>query len=688
MKTRYGKFGLAAMLFLLTGCGAGQQLKKGEEHLALGEYFDAAAQFKLAYQKTPAKEREKRGKIAERMAFCYEKTNQTPKAIAAFRNMGRYRKMTVEERLRFGRLLLKGGQYKEAEKLFQALHKENRDDSILIGNGLQSARMAPAWKKNGSRYQVRRMPMLNSRRAEYSPMLVGDQSDVLYFTSTRNDAQGDGPSGITGTKPGDIFRSTKDAKGNWQKPEPVAGGLNTAFDEGACVFSPDQRTMYLTQCEEDAANPRMAQIMTSAMQDAQWGKAEKLEISSDTLSSFAHPAVSPDGKWLYFTSNMPGGEGGLDIWRVAITAHGLGGVENLGKPINTPGNEEFPSFRPNGDLYFSSDGHPGMGGLDIYIARYDKVRQTYTLSHPGYPLNSMADDFGMTFEGFKNKGYFASNRDDGHGWDHLYAFENPEIVQTIKGWVYEIDGYELPQAQVYLVGNDGTNMRLSVKGDGSFTQEVHPGVDYVMLATCKGYLNHKEETQVIPRKESFEQVIQFPLASITAPVLIDNIFYDLNKATLRPESAQALDKLVQLLNDNPHVAIELGAHCDYRGTAEYNRQLSQRRAEAVVNYLIEKGISAQRLAAKGYGKAMPKTANRKLTEKYAWLKQGDELTEAFIEKQTKENQEICNQLNRRTEFRVTKTTFGLLDKDGKLIKDALKAAKKENTADENYMIEE
>lgn len=424
------------------------------------------------------------------------------------------------------------------------------------------------------------------------------------------------------------------------------------------------------------------------MQDAQWGKAEKLEISSDTLSSFAHPAVSPDGKWLYFTSNMPGGEGGLDIWRVAITAHGLGGVENLGKPINTPGNEEFPSFRPNGDLYFSSDGHPGMGGLDIYIARYDKVRQTYTLSHPGYPLNSMADDFGMTFEGFKNKGYFASNRDDGHGWDHLYAFENPEIVQTIKGWVYEIDGYELPQAQVYLVGNDGTNMRLSVKGDGSFTQEVHPGVDYVMLATCKGYLNHKEETQVIPRKESFEQVIQFPLASITAPVLIDNIFYDLNKATLRPESAQALDKLVQLLNDNPHVAIELGAHCDYRGTTEYNRQLSQRRAEAVVNYLIEKGISAQRLAAKGYGKAMPKTANRKLTEKYTWLKQGDELTEAFIEKQTKENQEICNQLNRRTEFRVTKTTFGLLDKDGKLIKDALKAAKKENTADDNYMIEE
>ena len=689
MKICYFKIGLALFLFILTGCGAEQNLKKGEEHLALGEYFDAATQFKQAYQKTPIKERDRRGMIANRMALCYEKINLTQKTIAAYHNAGRYHKLTDNEQLRLGRLLLKNGQYKEAEKLFITLQAEHNSDSLLIANGLMSARMAPQWKKAGSRYEVKKMTVFNSRRAEYSPMLMGDQSEYLYFTSTRDEAQGANNNGITGTKSGDIFRSEKDNKGNWKKPVPAEGELNTAFDEGVCAFSPDQRTMYLTQCAVDPEYPRSAQLMTATRQDAQWSKATKLEISRDTLSSFAHPAVSPDGKWLYFTSDMPGGMGGLDIWRVRITESGLGGIENPGAPINTPGNEAFPTFRPNGDLYFSSDGHPGMGGLDIFIARYDNARQRYKIIHPGYPLNSMADDFGMTFEGFKNKGFFASNRTDSHGWDHLYAFENPEIIQTIKGWVYEMDGYELTEAQVYLVGNDGTNVKIAVKGDGSFTQEVQPGVDYVMLATCKGYLNHKEEIHIETSKESEEHVLQFPLASITAPVLIDNIFYDLNKATLRPESSQALDKLVQLLNDNPHVAIELGAHCDYRGTTEYNLQLSQRRAESVINYLIEKGIEKQRLVAKGYGKGVPKSVNRKLSEKYEWLQTGEKLTESFIAKQLKDNQEICNQLNRRTEFRVIKTTYGLLDKDGKLLNKPQRPSKKqnENPDDELFLIQ-
>ena len=199
--------------------------------------------------------------------------------------------------------------------------------------------------------------------------------------------------------------------------------------------------------------------------------------------------MSPDGQWLYFTSDMPGGKGGLDIWRVRLTTAGLGGVENLGAPINTEGDEMFPTFRPNGDLYFSSDGHPGLGGLDIFIAKVNRHGK-YELEHPGYPLNSMGDDFGMTFEGLKNQGFFCSNRGDGRGWDHIYSFENPEIIQIVKGWVYEIDAYELTSAQVHMVGSDGTNVKLSVKGDGSFEQEVKPNVDYIFLAVCDGYLNH------------------------------------------------------------------------------------------------------------------------------------------------------------------------------------------------------
>jgi outer membrane protein OmpA-like peptidoglycan-associated protein len=651
-------------------------MKNGEKFLAIGEYYDAANEFKQAYRKTPPKERDKRGNIAVKMAYCYDRINFAPMAISAYRNVIRYNHATPDTHLALARQLLRNGEYKTAAQEFQSV-LDSMPDNILARNGLLSAKNAPQWKKDGSRYTVKRMDVFNSQRADYSPMLTGDNFEQLYFTSTRNESQGNELSGITGSKAGDIFLSQKDDKGKWGKPETVTGGVNTDYDEGACAISPDQREMYLTQCTTDPTYPRYAQIVTSNRSDAAWGKATALEISHDTLSSYAHPAISPDGEWLYFTSDMPGGKGGLDIWRVRITSSGLGGVENLGDPINTPGNEEFPTFRPNGDLYFSSDGHPGMGGLDIFIAKVDKTGH-YKVSHPGYPLNSQGDDFGMTFEGPQNRGFFSSNRGDGRGWDHIYSFENPEIIQTVKGWVYEMDGYELPAAQVLLIGNDGTNLRLNVKGDGSFTQVINPNVDYLFLATCKGFLNHKEELKVEPVKESKEYTLQFPLASITAPVLIDNIFYDFNKATLTAESTKALDELVKLLNENPNVTIELSAHCDYKGSAEYNKKLSQRRAESVVTYLIEHGIAKDRLAPMGYGKEKPKTIRKKTTEKYPWLKENDVLTEEFIKKLDKDKQEICNQLNRRTEFTVLRTTYGMFDENGHL-KNPPKPKKKEDS---------
>lgn len=667
---------LVLSLLLLAGCGAEKNMKKAEKFMAIGEYYDAASQYKQAYSKTPPKERDRRGLIAGKMAVCYRKINSTPKAVAAYRNMVRYNKATVDDRLELGRQLLKNGDYKQAAEQFGVV-LDSMPDNVLARNGLLSAQQAPAWKKQGSRYTVKRMDVFNSRRAEYSPMLSGDQFDQLYFTSTRNDATGDELSGITGTKNGDIFVSQKDDKGKWSKPEVVNGGLNTEADEGASCLSPDQREMYLTQCVTDPSYPRYAQIVKSNRSDAAWGKASSVELTKDTLSCFAHPAVSPDGQWLYFVSDMPGGKGGLDIWRVRITSAGYGGVENLGEPINTPGNEMFPTFRPNGDLYFSSDGHPGMGGLDIFIAHPGKTGR-YVLEHPGYPLNSQGDDFGMTFEGVKNRGFFSSNRGDGRGWDHIYSFVNPEIVQSVKGWVYEQEGYELPAAQVYMIGSDGTNLKLGVKSDGSFEKELTPGVEYMFLATCKGFLNHKEELKVVPMNDSHEYVLQFPLASITAPVLIDNIFYDFNKATLRPESQTALDELVKLLNENPNVTIELSSHCDYKGSSAYNKLLAQRRAESVVNYLVDKGIARDRLSPVGYGKEKPKTIRKKLTEKLTWLKEGDVLTEEFIKKLDPEKQEICNQLNRRTEFIVLRTTYGLLDENGQL-KPKAKTAKPSST---------
>ena len=647
------------LLALVTGCaGADQAVKKGDKFYALGEYFDAANQYKKAYSQTPPKQRALRGKRALKMAECYRRINYTQKAIAAYNNAVRYKQEDSLTHLYLGQQLMKNGSYKEAAKAFQTFldsagnyaFSDSRDYVQLARRGLRSAQQAPAWKQEGSAYTVKRENFFNSRRAEYSPMLAGEENNQLFFTSTRNQAKGDELSGITGTKNGDIFMSQKDDKGKWQRPEVIDSELNSEFDEGACSFTPDGRTMYLTVCKTDPQYPRYATIATSNRSDAAWSKATELKLTHDTLSAYAHPAISPDGEWLYFTSNMPGGMGGYDIWRVRLTTSGVAGVENLGAPINTPGDELFPTFRPNGDLYFSSDGHEGLGGLDIYIAKpaenHDNISensQLYELEHPGYPLNSQGDDFGMTFEGLKNQGFFSSNRGDGKGWDHIYSFYNPEIIQTVTGWVYEQDGYELPAGQVYMVGNDGTNLKLSVKGDGSFTQQIKPGVDYVFLGTCKGFLNHQEQLRVEPSTESEDYVLQFPLANIMAPVLIDNIFYDFDKATLRPESKTALDDLVKLLNENPNITIELSAHTDYKGSAEYNKRLSQRRAESVVNYLIEHGIATDRLTPMGYGKENPKKIRRKVAEKYPFLKENDVLTEEFIKTlEDEEQQEECN----------------------------------------------
>ena len=681
---------------LLISCGADQAMKKGDKFYAVGEYFDAATQYRKAYTHTPSKQRVLKGQRAMKVADCYRRIHFTTKAITAYQNALRYKQDDSLTHLYMGQLHMRNGSYKEAAKHFQMAidslsmvyhnskesgntgDSEQRSDKenaqflnsidnyiSLAKTGLKAAQQAPDWKKEGSDYTIKRMDLFNSRRAEYSPMLSGDEDEQLYFTSTRNQAQGDEYSGITGAKNADIFLSQKDDKGKWSKPQTIDSELNSTMDEGACCFSPDGKSMYLTICKTDPNYPRYATIAVSNRSDASWSKPTELTLSKDTLSSFAHPAVSPDGQWLYFVSDMPGGLGGFDIWRCQIHGNEVGSLENLGEPVNTPGDEMFPTFRPNGDLYFSSNGHPGLGGLDIYIAK--PTETGWMMEHPGFPLNSQGDDFGMTFEGMKNQGFFSSNRGDARGFDHIYSFFNPDIIQTVKGWVYEQEGYELPAAQVYMVGNDGTNLRLSVRGDGSFEQVIKPNVDYVLMAACKGYLNHQQQLKVSPVKASEEYVLQFPLYNISAPVLIENIFYDFDKATLRPESSVALDSLVDLLNQNPHITIELSAHTDYKGSDQYNERLSQQRAESVVRYLIQHGIAADRLTPKGYGEGMPKQIKKRVAEKYPFLKEGDKLTEEFITALPEEQQEECNQLNRRTEFRVLQTTYGMFDKAGRLI---------------------
>lgn len=655
---------VALMVIAASSCSnEAISFKKAEQSYAIGEYYAASVNYKKSYSRCAPKERDKRAVRAFMMGECFRRIGYTQKAMAAYQNAVRYKVPDSTAYLHLATQQLKSGQYKGAAQNFtQFLEFEPNNE--IARNGLKSCELAPKWKAKPNQYTVKKDGVFNGRRSDYSPMLVGDDADQLVFSTTRNDTEGEDINGVTGIKFGDLFFSRKNEQGKWQPVEAIEGEVNSEYDEGASCLSADGKTMYFTRCSSDPDYPRYAEIWQSARSDASWGKPTKCEISKDTLSSFAHPAVSPDGEWLYFVSDMPGGEGGLDIWRTRITSKGFGGVENVGRPINTAGDEMFPVFRPNGEFYFSSNGHPGMGGLDIFLAVEDSVKGTI-IENLQYPMNSQADDFGMTFEGLHNRGFFSSNRNDAKGWDHIYSFSCPEILQTVTGWVYEKDGYELPSALVYMVGNDGTNLKLSVKGDGSFTQVLKPGVEYVLLGTCKGYLNVRNSICVEPSEESEEYTLQFPLPPINVPVLIDNIFYEFDKADLTPESTDALDKLVTMMNENANITIELSAHCDYRGNDAYNQRLSQRRAESVVNYLIEHGIKSDRLTAVGYGESRPKVITKKLAETLlagtpkVEVQENDTLTEAYIlAVKDKDQQEVLNALNRRTEFRVLRTTYG------------------------------
>ena len=658
MRTRFYILIILTTTLLCLACSNENiSFKKGEQFYAMGEYYQAAQQYKKSYQRIPTKEKALRADRAFRMGLCYERINNPQKAMQAFQNAVRYHHTDSTALLRLGRQQLKLANYKGARESFTAFLDIDANNELAL-SGLQSCELAPEWKANPNAYTVKKEALFSSSRSDYSPMLFGDDSEQMLITSTRKDATGDDLSGISGVKYSDMFYAKKDENKKWKQVEEIESGINSEYDEGVSCISPDGKTLYFTRCSSDPSYPRYAEIFRSTRQDASWGQPAKCEISKDTLSSYAHPAVSPDGDWLYFVSDMPGGVGGYDIWRTRITKEGFGGVENLGRPINTPGDEMFPSFRPNGDLYFSSDGHPGMGGLDIFKAVEDSL-QGWIVENQRYPLNSSADDFGMTFEGIYNRGYFSSSRGDANkGWENIYSFECPEIMQTVTGWLYERDGFELPAALVYVVGNDGTNEKLSVRGDGSFTMVLTPGVDYVFLGTCKGYLNIKQELSTEPSNESVEYTMQFPLPPINVPVLINNIFYEFDRATLTDESTTALDSLVIMMKDNPSVTIELAAHCDYKGDDDYNQRLSQRRAESVVNYLIAHGIKSDRLSPVGYGESRPKIVRKRLADTHPFLHEGDTLTEAFILKLKDDEQEICNAINRRTEFRVLRTTYG------------------------------
>lgn len=647
---------------LLTAIAAGcrtPKLSEADAQFQRGEYYDASVTYKKVYNKLRKKEeRPQRGEVAFKMGRCYRLLNMSARASAAFQNALRYEYPDSTTHFMLAQALHADGKYAAALRSYDKYLEFCPDDSLAI-NCAEGCRTAQEIRARGSRYVVKQAKLFNSRRADFCPMYLGADCDQIYYTSTTEKATGDKKSEITGMKNADVFFSKKNEKGEWERPEPVEGELNTEFDEGIVAFSPDAQTMYLTKARRELNAPTSVEIYTSTRSDAKWSAPVKFEITADTLSTFGHPAVSPDGEYLYFVSDMPGGYGGKDIWRISLKER-QGSLVNLGPDINTEGNDDFPYVRSDGSLYFSSDGHPGMGGLDIFRATAigDPADLRWKVENMGFPINSAGDDFGITF-GKGEDGFFSSNRGDARGYDHIYSFEYDPVRITIEGLVMDKDEEPVKNAIIRIVGNDGSNQKEVARDDGSFSFALQRGVKYVMLAGAKGYLNQKQEFASDSTMEDANYWVEFILPSISKPSVVENIFYDYDKADLRPESKTALNELIAVLHDNPNVTIEMASHTDRWGSDAYNINLSERRAKSVVDYLVENGISRNRLQPHGYGKSRPKTVTKRIARLYPQFKEGDILTEEFIKTLSEEDQQAADQINRRTEFSVLSLTYNM-----------------------------
>jgi peptidoglycan-associated lipoprotein len=639
----------------------GKKASKAYTTFNAGEYYVAVDQFKDAYQNTTDKK--DKLNIAYHIAECYRRMDNSPQAALWFGKVVAKDYENPLSVLYYADALRMNQNYEEAKAQYQR-YKELVPDDPRGSDGILSCDFSLQWMDQPSGYQVDEMKFINSKFSDYSPFYSREDYQELYFTSSRDETTGNAEHGGTGQEFADIFFSTMDKKGKWSTPVPLTDPVNSEAEEGTPVFSADYNTLYFTRCNVSKRKALGCEIFTARREGDKWSNAESLKLADDSVV-VAHPAISTDELTMYFVSDMAGsmkspeGKSSKDIWMVTRSAKGSewNPPVNAGAPINTPGDELFPFLHTDGSLYFSSDGHIGMGGLDIYKAVKSESGQ-WQVENMKYPVNSAADDFGIVFEKDRESGYFSSTR-KGKTMDDIFAFVLPPLKFTLIGVVKNEKTDEIiPDAVIKSIGSDGITIDTRSGKDGLFRFTLKPSTDYVFIAEKPGFLKGKERETTKGISQSTEFKTEIFLASIEAPIEVENIFFDLDKAELRPESMVSLDKLVETLNDNPNIVVELGSHTDARATDAYNLDLSKRRAQSVVDYLIQKGIARDRLVPKGYGESQPKTVDKKDHAAYSFLPVGTVLTENFINSLGDDDRmEMAHFLNRRTEFKVLRTDY-------------------------------
>lgn len=631
--------------------------KKADLAFSTREYFKALNLYKENLKES--KNKYEKAYILFRIAECYRYMNDPVKAEMAYLKAIQKEYHEPIALRHYADMLKKNEKYAEAAIQYKEYLKYKPDDN-LAKEGYKSCSMAAEWMQYPTRYVITNMRELNSKESDFAPAFANDDHTEIYFTSSRPGLHGEKINSVTGTYFTDIFQTSLNRKNMWEKPVPINDTVNSPNDDGTPAFANNYNDLYFTRCKIVRGIKLGCKIYRANRQPGEdWTTCENIPIASDSIT-VGHPSISADGLTMYFVANMPGGFGGNDIYMMTRPNKNrpFSSPVNLGMEINTPGDELYPFIRENGILYFASNGHPGIGGLDIFKATKNEEGE-WVVENMRYPINSSADDFAIVFKKGKEEGLFSSSRKGGRGKDDIYSFYLPPMEFILQGKVKDATTDKpIKGAKIRIVGSDGTDLDITTLDDGSFKYKLNPHTDYIYLAKKEGYLNQKGKISTAELADSKTFTDEIRLANISNPVEVENIYYDFGKWELRPESKKELNKLIDILHANPNITIELASHTDMVGDSLSNIILSQRRAQSVIDYLIEKGIAKDRLTAKGYGKNVPKTVTPRIAQKYPFLPEGTILNEAFINSlKDQEQKDIANQLNRRTEFTVTSTNY-------------------------------
>lgn len=651
----FNKILLILLVILLGSCSARKYMKSAATSYEIGEYYSSIEKYRKAYRSP--KLRKEKADIAFRVAESYYHISDFAKALVWYKNAIKQKNSEPLCMLHYADCLKATQKYEDALVWYQTYLGVKPDDQYAK-NGVEACKEAQSWLDKPTRYMVTVVKELNSKDNDYCPVFAGSRDNEVILTSTREITTGRRKSNITGTRYADLFASKFEIqKQKWETPKLLEENqvINTTNDEGAATLSDRGDLMIFTRCRYDKSKDLGTELLVANQSRGDWSEPTLLELVGDSLIA-AHPSLSSDGTTLYFVSDRPGGYGGKDIWMAKGKGNSFDKPVNLGPEINTPGDEMFPCIRENGELYFSSNYLPGLGGLDIFKAAKDE-KGKWEVENMKAPINSPGDDFGITFsKGEIDKGLFSSNR-KGSKSDDIYSFYLPPKIFNASGEIFNKEtNQKIDGAMVRIIGTDGTNLKVRANG-GRFQYKLKPETEYVLAAFKDGYLNDKARLSTIGLEDSKDYKFIFKLAPTDQPIKINNINYAFGSYEITEGSKASLDSLVQLLILNPTIKIELMAHTDFVGSDQFNSELSQKRAQSAVDYIISKGITASRLVAKGYGETWPKKVTREIAKQYDWLKRGDELTEEFILKLPPDQQEIAKAINRRTEFRVLSNDF-------------------------------